>query len=90
MVTVCIASFEVIGELQRKTCVSHVLQCLAGIHERVYNSCKQRAEYLFRSFVIVHMERGQWQPSFIREKSAYFAEVSVTEQILRKISKWVA
>ena len=40
MVTVYIDSFEAIGELQRKRCVSHVLQCLAGMHERVDNSCK--------------------------------------------------
>ena len=63
MVTVCIASFEAIGELQRNTLrqsvVSHVPQCLAGMHERVHISCKRRAEYLCRSFVIVHMEHGQ-------------------------------
>ena len=48
------------------------------------NSWKWRAEYLPRSFVIVHTEHGQWQASFIQEMSAYLAEVSVTEQILRK------
>ena len=41
-----------------RDCVSHVLQCLAGIHERVDKSCKRRAEYLRRSFVIVHTEHG--------------------------------
>ena len=59
MVTVCIASFEAIGELQRKDCIGHVLQCLAGMHKRVDNSCKRRAEYLRCSFVIVRTERGQ-------------------------------
>ena len=63
-----------------RDCVSHVLQCFAGIHERTDNSCKQKAEYLRRSFVIFHTERGQWQASFIREKSAHLAEVSVTER----------
>ena len=36
----------------------------------------------------VHTESWQWQASFIWEKSAYLVEVSVTEQILRKISKF--
>ena len=67
-----------------KDCISHVLQCLAGIHERVDNSCKRRAEYPRRSFIIVHTERSQRQAPFIREKSEYLAEVGVTEQILRK------
>ena len=65
-----------------KDCVIHMLQHLAGMDERVDNSCKRRAEYLRRSLVIVCRERGQWQASFIREKSACLAEVSVTEQIL--------
>jgi len=67
-----------------RDCISHVLQCFAGIHEHVENSCKRRPEYLCRSFVIVYTERGQWHASFIQEKLAYLAEVSVTEQILRK------
>ena len=50
--------------------------------ERVDNSCKRRAEYLRCSLIIVCRERGQWQASFVREKSACLAEVSVTEQIL--------
>ena len=54
------------------------------MHKRVDNSCRWRSEYLYLSFVIVLTERGQWQPSFIQEKSAYFAEVSVMEQILWK------
>ena len=33
-----------------RDCVSRVLQCLAGIHERVDNSCKQIAEYLLSLF----------------------------------------
>ena len=83
-VTVCIASFEAIGELQRKRlCQSRAL-CLAGFHERVDNSCKRRAECPRRSFVIVHTEHGQGQAPFTREKSTYLAEVGVTEQILRK------
>ena len=81
-VTVCIASFEVIGELQRERL--RVPQRLAGMDERVDNSCKRRAEYLRRSLIIVCRERGQWQASFVREKSACLAEVSVTEQILRE------
>ena len=67
-----------------KDCVSHVPKPLAGMDERVDNSCKRRAEYLRRSLVIVCREHGQWQASFIREKSACLAEVSVTEQILRE------
>ena len=67
-----------------KDCVIHVLQRLAGMDERVDNSCKRRAKYLHRSLVIVCRERGQWQASFIREKSACLAEVSVMEQILRE------
>ena len=67
-----------------KDCVIHVPQRLAGMDERVDNSCKRRAEYLRRSLVIVCRERGQWQASSIREKSACLAEVSVTEQILRE------
>ena len=63
--------------------VSHVPQHLAGMDERVDNSCKQRAEYLCRSLIIVHTEHGQCQTCFIQEKSACFAEVSVTEQIYR-------
>ena len=69
---------------RKADCVSHVLQCLAGIHERVDNSCTRRAECPRRSFVIVHTEHGQGQAPFMREKSAYLAEVGVTEQILRK------
>ena len=59
-------------------------QHLAGMDERMDNFCKQRAECLHHSFVIVHTERGQWQASFIQEKSAFLVEVSVTEQILQK------
>ena len=65
-----------------KDCVIHVPQRLAGMDERVDNSCKRRAEYLRRSLIIVCRERGQWQASFVHEKSACLAEVSVTEQIL--------
>ena len=67
-----------------KDCVIHVPQRLAGMDERVDNSCKRRAEYLRRSLIIVCREHGQWQASFVREKSTCLAEVSVTEQILRE------
>ena len=67
-----------------KDCVSHVLKRLAGMDERVDNSCKRRPEYLRRSLVIVHTERGHCQASFIREKSVCLAEVSVTEQFYGK------
>ena len=67
-----------------KDCVIRVLQRLPGMDEHVDNSCKRRAEYIRRSLVIVCRERGQWQASFIQEKSACLAEVSVTEQILQK------
>ena len=83
-VTVCIASVKAIGELQRerwKDCGSYAPQRLAGMGKCVDNSCKQRAEYLHRSLVIVHRECGQWQASFIWEKLACLAKVSVTEQI---------
>ena len=33
------------------------------------NSCKQRAEYLHRSLIIVHTQCTQWQTAFIQEKS---------------------
>ena len=65
-----------------KDCISLVPQRLAEMDERVHNSCKRRAECLRRSLVIVHTEGGQWQVSFIREKSVCLTEVSVTEQIL--------
>ena len=67
-----------------KGCVIHVPQRLAEMDERVDKSCKRRAKYLHRSLVIVCRERGQWQASFMREKSACLTEVSVTEQILRE------
>ena len=37
-----------------RDCVSHLLQCLAGIQECMDNAFKRRAENLRRSFVIVH------------------------------------
>ena len=63
-----------------KDYVIHMPQRLARMDERVENSCKQRAEYPRCSLVIVCRERGQWQASFIREKSMCLVEVSVTEQ----------
>ena len=67
-----------------KDCIIHVPLHLAEMYEHMDNSCKRRAKYLRRSLVIVYTERGRWQVSFIREKSACLAEVSVTEHILRK------
>ena len=77
--TVSIASFEVTGELQRERLRHSRAAAIAGLDERVDNSCKRSIEYLRRSLVIVWRERGQWQASFIWEKSACLAEVSVTE-----------
>ena len=71
-----------------KDCVSHVPKCLAEMDKCVDNSCKQRAEYLCHSFIIVHIECSQWQASFIREKSVCLTVVSLTEQVLREISKY--
>ena len=62
-----------------KDCVIHVPQRLAEMDKHVDNSCKRRAEYLRRSLVIVCRKRGQWQASFIQEKSVCLAEVSVME-----------
>ena len=69
---------------KEKYCIIRVPQCLAGMDERVDNSCKRRTEYLRRFLVIVCREHGQWQASFVWEKSACLAEVSVMEQILRE------
>ena len=74
-VTVGIALLKVIGELQWKNCVSHVPQHLAGKDKCVDNFCKQRAECLCGSFIIVHIEHGQWQASSVWEKSACLTEV---------------
>ena len=81
MVTVCIASFEVIGELRRERL--HLSRA-AAFSWNMDNFCKQRAEHLRRSLVIVCREQGQWQASFIWGKLAYLTEVSVMEQILRE------
>ena len=56
-----------------KDCVSHMLQHLAGMDERVDNSRKQKAEYL--CFSLIHTERSQCQTCFIWEKSACLVEV---------------
>ena len=45
------------------------------------NSCKRSTYCLYRSFIIIHTERGQWQTFFMREKSACLAEVSVTDRL---------
>ena len=66
-----------------RDCISHLLQCLAGMQERMDNASSEE----LRTFVAhssSSTQRGQWQASFIQKKSAYLAEVSVTEQILRK------
>ena len=53
------------------------------------NSCKRRAEYLPRSIVIVHTQCSQWQAAFnYTREVGVLAEVSVTEQVLREISKF--
>ena len=49
--------------------VIHMLQHLAGMDERVDNSCKGRAEYLCRSLVIVYT----WSVAGV----FYMGEVSV-------------
>ena len=80
----CLHCFvQTIGKLQRKRLFqSHAID-LCGTERCMDNSCKQRA---YRSFVIVHTERCQWQASFTQEKLACLTEVSVTEQILWKFS----
>ena len=70
-----------------KDCVIHVPQRLAGMDDCTDNSCKQRAKYLHRSFVIVYTERDQWHKSFMWEKSVCLAEVSVTEHTSRKFTE---
>ena len=45
--------------LKGKHCISHVLQYFAGIDKWVDNCCKQRAEYLHYSLIIVHMVIGR-------------------------------
>ena len=85
---VCIALFVAIGELQRKRfCQSHAT-AFAGMDKLVDNFCKQRTGCLRRFFVIVYTEHGQWQASFLWEKSAHLAEVSVTEQIFPNSQKY--
>ena len=75
---------EAIGKLQGH-CISHVLQCLAGMHERMHNFYMRRAEYLCRSFIIVHTERGHAVTGiFYSGEFGILAEVSVTEQILQE------
>ena len=44
-------------------------------------------QWIDHSFVIVHMESGQWQASFTRERLACLMEVIVMEQILHKFSR---
>ena len=63
-----------------------MLQCLAGMDKLMDNSCKRRAECLFRSLVIIYMERGQWQATFTQEKLTRLTEVCVTQQILQLLS----
>ena len=77
-VTVCVGLFEAIDKLQRER-----------LHQsRANNSCKWRAEHLCHSLVIVHTEHGQWQTSFMWEKSSCLAEVIIMEQILQKFPKY--
>ena len=71
-----------------KDCVSPLPKHLAGMDERVDNSCKRRAEYLRCSLVIVHIQCSQWQAAFITREVSVLADVSVTEQVLQEISKF--
>ena len=63
-----------------KDCVIHVLQLLAGMDDCMDYSCKQKAECLHCSLLIVYTEHGQGQASFMWEKLACLMEVSVMEQ----------
>ena len=62
-----------------RDCVSHVLQCFAGIDERLDNSCIRKVEYLR------HCPHRAWSATgiFYTGEVSILAEVSVTEQILR-------
>ena len=54
-------SIEAICELQKPSSCAAVL---ARMDERMDNFCKRRAEYLRRSLLNIHTQRGQWQASF--------------------------
>ena len=79
-----------------KDFVIHVPQRLAGMDKHMDNSCKQRAEYLRRSLVIICRERGQWQASFftgevgvlrqVQCKGADFTGISKFPEILGKLT----
>ena len=81
-VTVRIASFEVIGELQRERLHYSCATAFSWNGRTRGQFLQQGAEYIRCSLVIIYMERGQWKASFTREKSACLAEVSVMEHIL--------
>ena len=59
MATVLIASLEVISELQREKLRQSHVTVFSWMDKYVDNFHKQRAEYLHRSFIIVHTMRLQ-------------------------------
>ena len=84
MVTVCIASFEAIGELQRKRLRQSCAMAFSWTDERVDNSYKQIIGCLCHSLIIVNTCRA-WSTVGIlhtQEKLTFLMEVSVVEQIL--------
>ena len=80
MLTVCIASFKTIGKLQREKLHQSCTIAFTRTHRRMDNSCKWRAYCLYRSFVIIYTECGEWQASLACEKLACLVEVSVTDR----------
>ena len=80
MVTVCIASFEVIGELQRER-LHHSRAAAFSWSGQTRGQLLQAKSRVPSSLPHHRLQHGQWQASFIREKSACLAEVSVTELI---------
>ena len=76
-VTVCIASFKMINKLQRER--------LRQSHAIAFNwndghIDKRRTFCLYRSFIIIHTGRGQWQAFFTWEMTMCLAEVSVMDR----------
>ena len=85
-----IASFQAIDELQQEGL--HQLHTTAfSWNGQMHEQPLQMKSLVPLSLlcVIVHMEYGQWQAFFIREKSACLMEVSVIEQILQKFPKFL-
>ena len=86
MSTVRIASFNTICSLQREWSCAIGFSWNGRTHN---NSCKWTAYWLYSSFIIVHTERGQWQASHMREKSACLLEVSVMKRLYGNFRNWV-